>query len=422
MRRPACSQRHRRRRRRADGRAGRRASTNGTLTLNADGSFTYTPAANFNGTDSFTYKANDGTADSNVATVTITVNPVNDAPVAVDDVATRPTRTRAGRGRRAGQRQRRRRRHAHLTRSVAEPANGTLALNADGAFTYTPDAELQRHRQLHLQGQRRRRPTANVATVDDHRQRGQRRAGARGRQPCTTDEDTPPSDGRRHALGVADVDDGTATRGHARWHGGHARLDARPITRSTQRHRPRRSTPNGVASRYTPAANFNGTDTFTYTAIGTTGRRTHDDSDRDDHRQRRQRRAGGGRRRLHDRRGHAAERGGAGRAGQRHATSSSDALTAVLVGGPSNGTLTLNADGTFSYTPAANFNGTRHVHLPGQRRRRPTRTSRPSRSPSRGQRRAGGGQRHLHDRRGHAADGGGAGRARQRHATSTATR
>ena len=36
----------------------------GTLTLNADGSFTYTPAANYNGTDSFTYKANDGTADS----------------------------------------------------------------------------------------------------------------------------------------------------------------------------------------------------------------------------------------------------------------------------------------------------------------------------------------------------------------------
>ena len=42
----------------------------GTLTLNANGSFTYTPAANYNGPDSFTYKANDGTADSNVATVT----------------------------------------------------------------------------------------------------------------------------------------------------------------------------------------------------------------------------------------------------------------------------------------------------------------------------------------------------------------
>ena len=38
----------------------------GTLTLNADGCFTYTPAANYNGTDSFTYTANDGAADSNV--------------------------------------------------------------------------------------------------------------------------------------------------------------------------------------------------------------------------------------------------------------------------------------------------------------------------------------------------------------------
>ena len=52
----------------------------GTLTLNADGSFYYTPNANFSGSDSFTYKANDGTTDSNAATVSITVDPVNDAP------------------------------------------------------------------------------------------------------------------------------------------------------------------------------------------------------------------------------------------------------------------------------------------------------------------------------------------------------
>jgi VCBS repeat-containing protein len=56
-----------------------------SFTLNDDGSFTYTPQENFNGTDTFIYTANDGTDDSNVATVTITVNPVNDAPVAADD-------------------------------------------------------------------------------------------------------------------------------------------------------------------------------------------------------------------------------------------------------------------------------------------------------------------------------------------------
>ena len=47
--------------------------SHGALALSANGSFSYTPIANFNGSDSFTYKANDGTADSNVATVTITV-------------------------------------------------------------------------------------------------------------------------------------------------------------------------------------------------------------------------------------------------------------------------------------------------------------------------------------------------------------
>jgi VCBS repeat-containing protein len=57
----------------------------GTLALNADGSFTYTPNANFNGNDQFTYVANDGGPNSNVATVSITVTAVNDAPVAAAD-------------------------------------------------------------------------------------------------------------------------------------------------------------------------------------------------------------------------------------------------------------------------------------------------------------------------------------------------
>src|SRR5439155_1438230 len=59
--------------------------THGSLTLNANGSFSYVPAANYNGSDSFTYKANDGLADSSIATVTLTITAVNDAPVAVND-------------------------------------------------------------------------------------------------------------------------------------------------------------------------------------------------------------------------------------------------------------------------------------------------------------------------------------------------
>ncbi len=59
--------------------------SNGTLVLNADGTFTYTPDPNFSGVDSFTYKANDGTAESNTVTVTLNVTPVNDAPVITSD-------------------------------------------------------------------------------------------------------------------------------------------------------------------------------------------------------------------------------------------------------------------------------------------------------------------------------------------------
>ncbi len=55
--------------------------TSGSLVPNANGSFAYTPTADFNGTDSFTYRASDGALTSGLATVTITVNPVNDAPV-----------------------------------------------------------------------------------------------------------------------------------------------------------------------------------------------------------------------------------------------------------------------------------------------------------------------------------------------------
>jgi len=52
------------------------------FTLNSDGTFTYAPSANYNGPDSFTYRAYDGGLYSGLATVTITVNPVNDKPVA----------------------------------------------------------------------------------------------------------------------------------------------------------------------------------------------------------------------------------------------------------------------------------------------------------------------------------------------------
>jgi subtilisin family serine protease len=56
------------------------APAHGTAVANANGTITYTPTANSNGPDSFTYRAFDGALTSNAATVTVTVNAVNDAP------------------------------------------------------------------------------------------------------------------------------------------------------------------------------------------------------------------------------------------------------------------------------------------------------------------------------------------------------
>jgi len=58
--------------------------TNGVLSgLNpTNGTVTYTPNTNFNGGDSFTFQVNDGTTNSLAAAVSITVTPLNDAPVA----------------------------------------------------------------------------------------------------------------------------------------------------------------------------------------------------------------------------------------------------------------------------------------------------------------------------------------------------
>src|SRR4029077_12536302 len=115
----------------------------GALTLNADGSFTYTPTLNFNGTDSFKYQAKDAAgALSNVATVTITVNAVNDAPVAANDAYTTNEDTPltiAAPGVLANDTDV----DLNDTRTAvlvaaSGPANGSLILNADGSLTYTP--------------------------------------------------------------------------------------------------------------------------------------------------------------------------------------------------------------------------------------------------------------------------------------------
>lgn len=116
-------------------------TTHGTLTLNADGSFSYTPAAGYSGSDSFTYRASDGTNSSTAATVTITVSAVNKAPTAQNDsysTAQDTVLTRAAPGVLTNDSDPE---GATLTARLASTAaHGTLTLNADGSFSYTPTA------------------------------------------------------------------------------------------------------------------------------------------------------------------------------------------------------------------------------------------------------------------------------------------
>jgi VCBS repeat-containing protein len=66
------------------------APTNGSVTLSPDGTYTYTPEGNFNGTDSFSFTVQDSQGASRTATVTITVNAVNDVPTASGTVPSPP--------------------------------------------------------------------------------------------------------------------------------------------------------------------------------------------------------------------------------------------------------------------------------------------------------------------------------------------
>ena len=111
--------------------------TNGILVLNANGGFLYTPATNFSGVDHFSYKANDGAADSGIGMVTISVAPVNDSPVAMNDTAATTMNTPVvlsvlsndydvdG--------------AALVITAFTQGTNGSVANNGNGTLTYTPN-------------------------------------------------------------------------------------------------------------------------------------------------------------------------------------------------------------------------------------------------------------------------------------------
>ena len=109
-----------------------------TVTDAAAGTFIYTPNANANGQDTFTFKANDGTADSNVATVTVTITPVNDTPIALDSLHPGTEDTPVEATLQASDPD-----GDPLTFTIdASPNKGTVTITnpATGAFTYVPNA------------------------------------------------------------------------------------------------------------------------------------------------------------------------------------------------------------------------------------------------------------------------------------------
>jgi hypothetical protein len=113
----------------------------GAVTVNADGSFTYTPTAGYSGTDSFTYKASDGVSSSGTTTVALTVTP---GPLAAGDgylvQAGTPLTVPAAAGVLANDTD-----PNGLTMTAAlvgGPSGGSLSFNADGSFTYTPPSFL----------------------------------------------------------------------------------------------------------------------------------------------------------------------------------------------------------------------------------------------------------------------------------------
>ena len=111
--------------------------TNGSVVISGS-NLVYTPSANFNGSDSFTYTINDGTGLTDTATVSVTVTAVNDNPVANDDSATTEEDVAVT---------------INLVandtdidgdslsiESVGTASNGSVVNNGNGTVTYTPNA------------------------------------------------------------------------------------------------------------------------------------------------------------------------------------------------------------------------------------------------------------------------------------------
>ncbi len=117
--------------------------SNGILTLNANGTFIYTPNANFSGFDSFTYEVCDNGTPSECSTATVNINIIgeNDAPIATDDTAN-TTEDMPFNGDIATNDSDIEGDNLMVNVTPIMPAqNGSLTLLASGSYTYTPNQD-----------------------------------------------------------------------------------------------------------------------------------------------------------------------------------------------------------------------------------------------------------------------------------------
>jgi hypothetical protein len=115
-------------------------ASHGTVSCTTAGVCTYTPNANYNGSDSFVYTISDGHGGSDTATVTITVTPVNDDPNAVNDALTTPANT-AGQVNVLANDTEVDGDTLTVTTLTPAAAHGTVSCTAAGVCTYTPNAD-----------------------------------------------------------------------------------------------------------------------------------------------------------------------------------------------------------------------------------------------------------------------------------------
>jgi len=116
--------------------------TQGVLSLNNDGSFTYIPSSNFSGTVEFTYRVSDGELVSNIATVSIFIGSDNDPPLAINDTYQTtediPLTVNALNGVLSNDNDHEGSTLSAILVSPPSASLGTVSLNTDGSFTFVP--------------------------------------------------------------------------------------------------------------------------------------------------------------------------------------------------------------------------------------------------------------------------------------------